>query len=122
MTVKDLQIDSPVYRVQLDSIDIARVRLIEAFNDGTRKIELNCNGQQCVEKIDSSEIKTESRFSVYPTLWYLNVEDAELAQLMCRSEHVENLKCAMEKAQNAFSEAVQKYAFAEPSTPKELKQ
>ena len=120
MTVKDLQIDSPVYRVQLDSIDVAHVRLIEAFKDGTRKIELTYNGHHCVEKTDASEIKTESKYSVYPTRWYLNIQDAELAQLMCRSEHVEKLKKAMENAQNAFADAIQRYAFAEPSTPKEL--
>lgn len=120
MTVKDLQIDSPVYRVQLDSIDVAHVRLIEAFKDGTRKIELTYYDHCCVEKTDASEIKTESKYSVYPTRWYLNIQDAELAQLMCRSEHVEKLKKAMENAQNAFADAIQRYAFAEPSTPKEL--
>jgi len=36
MKVKDLMIGSPVYRVNLDSIDVARVRLIEQFSDGTR--------------------------------------------------------------------------------------
>lgn len=119
MTVKDLQIGSPVYRVQLDSIEIAHVRLIEAFEDGTRKIELTYYGN-CVEKTDASEINTETRYSVSPTRWYLNLEDAELAQLMLRSEHVENLKKAMEKAQNAFADAIQRYAFAGPSTPKEM--
>lgn len=120
MTVKDLQIDSPVYRVQLDSIDIAHVRLIEAFNDGTRKIEITYGDHHCVEKTDASEIKTESKYSVYPTRWYLNIEDAKLVQLMYRSEHVEKLKKAMENAQNGFAEAIQKYAFAEPSTPTEI--
>ena len=120
MTVKDLQIDSPVYRVQLDSIDVAHVRLIEAFKDGTRKIELTYNGHHCVEKTDASEIKTDSQYSVYSTRWYLNIEDAKLAQLMCRSEHVEKLKKTMENVQNGFAEAIQKYAFAEPSTPTEL--
>lgn len=119
MTVKDLQIDSPVYRVQLDSIDIARVRMIEAFKDGTRKIEITYNDNSCVEKTDATEIKTDSRYSVYPTLWYLDIEEAKLAQLMRRSEHVEKLKKAMEDAQNAFADAIQRYAFAEPSTPKE---
>lgn len=120
MTVKDLQINSPVYRVQLDSIDVAHVRLIEAFEDGTRRIELTYRNHYCVEKKDASEIKTESKNSVYATQWYLNIEDAELAQLMLRSEHVEKLKIVMEKAQNAFADAIQRYAFAEPSTPKEL--
>lgn len=120
MTVKDLQIDSPVYRVQWDSIDVAHVCLIEAFNDGTRKIELTYGSHYCVEKTDASEIKTESKYSVYPTRWYLNIEDAKLAQLMLRSEHVEKLKKEMENAQKAFFDAVQSLAFAEPSTPKEL--
>lgn len=119
MTVKDLQIDSPVYRVQLDSIDVAHVRLIEVFKDGTRKIELTYYGHYCVEKTDASEIKTESIYSG-PGRWYLNIEDAELAQLVYRSEHVEELKKAMEKAQNAFADAIQRYAFAEPSKPKEI--
>lgn len=119
MTVKDLQIGSPVYRVQLDSIDVAHVRLIEAFEDGTRRIEIT-NGGQCLEKTDASEIETNNRNCVRPIRWYLNLEDAKLAQLMCRSEHVENLKKAMEKAQNAFADAIQHYAFAEPSTPKEI--
>lgn len=118
MTVKDLQIDSPVYRVGLDSIDIAQVRLIEAFQDGTRAIELNTSWKlRCVAKTDATEIhETNSPFGV----WYVNIEDAELAQLMRRSEHVEKLKKAMENAQNAFADAIQRYAFAEPSTPKEL--
>lgn len=121
MTVKDLQIDSPVYRARLDSIEVAHVRLIEAFEDGTRKIEITYGEHHCcVEKTDASEIKTESKFSVYPTRWYLNIEDAKLAQLMCRSEHVEKLKKAMENAQNTFADAIRRYAFAEPSTPKEL--
>lgn len=120
MTVKDLQIDSPVYRADLDSIDVAHVRLIEAFNDGTRKIELTFQDHKCVEKTDASEIQTESRWSVYKTKWYLNIEDAELAQLVCRSEHVAELKKRMEKAQNEFSAAVQKYAFSEPSKLREL--
>jgi len=120
MTVKDLQIDSPVYRVQLDSIDVAHVRLIEAFKDGTRKIELTYGGHYCVEKTDASEIKTENQYSVSPTHWYLNIEDAELAQLMCRSEHIDNLKKKMENAQIAFADAIQRYAFAEPSTPGEI--
>jgi hypothetical protein len=120
MTVKDLQIDSPVYRVQLDSIDVAHIRLIEAFKDGTRKIEITYYGQDCVEKTDASEITTEGKYSVSPTRWYLNIEDAKLAQLMLRSEHVEELKKAMGRAQDAFADAIQRYAFAEPSTPKEL--
>lgn len=120
MTVKDLQIDSPVYRAQLDSIDVAHVRFIEAFKDGTREIGLTYGNHRCVEKTDASEIKTEDPYSVYTIRWYLNIEDAELAQLMHRSEHVEKLKKAMENAQNAFADAIQRYAFAEPSTPKEL--
>lgn len=120
MTVKDLTIGSPVYRVQLDSIDIARVRLIEAFKDGTRRIEITFNDHHCVEKTDASEIQTQSQYSIYPTRWYLNIEDAELAQLMLRSEFVEKMKKEMEIAQNKFAEAIQKYAFSEPSTPNEL--
>lgn len=121
MTVKDLQIDSPVYRVQLDSIDVAHVRLIEAFNDGTRRIELTYGGQRCVEKTDASEIKTGSQYSAYPTtLWYLNIDEAKTAQLIMRSEQIEGAKKYMEKAQKGYADAIEKYAFAEPSTPKEL--
>ena len=120
MTVKDLQIDSPVYRVGLDSIDIARVRLIEALEDGTRRIELAYRGHYGVAEIDASEINTEYKYCVNKTRWYLNIEDAELAQLMYRSEHVEKLKKDMETAQNSFADAIQRYAFSEPSTPKEL--
>lgn len=118
MTVKDLQIDSPVYQVQLDSIVIARVRLIEAHNDGTRTIELDASWRpRCVAKPDATEIhEANSSFGV----WYVNIEDAKLAQLMRRSEHVEELRNEMENAQNAFADAIQRYAFAEPSTPKEL--
>lgn len=119
MTVKDLQIGSPVYLVQLDSIKVAHVRLIEAFEDGTRRIELKYGSQSCIEKTDASEIKTEGKYTL-PMRWYLNLEDAKLAQLMLRSEHVEELKKAMENAQNAFADAIQRYAFAEPSTPKEM--
>lgn len=118
MTVKDLTIGSPVYRVGLDAIDIARVRLIEAFKDGTRKIELE-NGHYCTEKVEASEINTENRYG-YKMHWFLNISDAELAQLMYRSEHIDKLKREMEMAQNEFAEAVQKYAFSEPSTPNEL--
>ena len=120
MTVKDLTIGSPVYRVLLDSIDVAHVRLLEAFEDGTRKIELAYSGHYCVAENDASEINTEYKYCVNKTRWYLNIEDAELAQLMRRSERVEILKKEMENAQNAFTEAIQKYAFSEPSTPKEL--
>lgn len=118
MTLKDLQIGSPVYRVGLDTIEVARVRLIESFDDDTRSVELNtswkcrCNGKEGaaeIESITSSEC-----------IWYINIEDAKLAQLMLRSEHVEKLKKNMEDAQNAFAKAIQKYAFSEPSTPKEL--
>ena len=120
MTVKDLTIGSPVYRVGLDSIDVAHVRLIEAFEDGTRRIELAYSGHYCVEKTDASEINTEYKYCVNKTHWFLNIEDAELAQLMHRSEYVEKLKMEMEKVQNRFAEAIQCYAFSEPSTPKEL--
>lgn len=118
MTVKDLQIGSPVYRVRLDSIDIARIRLIEQFKDGTRAVELNTTwNPRCVAKEDATEIHETNSSG---TAWYVNIEDAELAQLMRRSEYVVNLKKAMENAQNAFADAIQCYAFAEPSTPKEF--
>lgn len=118
MTVKDLQIDSPVYRVGLDSIDIARVRLIESFQDGTRAIELNTTWKpRCIAKTDATEVHETNSSSC---VWYVNIEDAELAQLMRRSEHVERLKKEMENAQNKFADAIQRYAFSEPSTPKEL--
>lgn len=118
MTVKDLQIGSPVYRVQMDSIDVFRVRLIEQFQDGTRSVELNASWKvRCNAKEDATEMRN---INSSETVWYVNIEDAELAQLMRRSEHVEKLKKAMENAQNAFADAIQRYAFAEPSTPKEL--
>ncbi len=118
MTVKDLQIGSPVYRVQMDSIDVFRVRLIEQFQDGTRSVELNASWKpRCNAKEDATEMRN---INSSETVWYVNVEDAELAQLMRRSEYVEKLKKAMENAQNAFADAIQRYAFAEPSTPKEF--
>lgn len=118
MTVKDLQIGSPVYRVQMDSIDVFRVRLIEQFQDGTRSVELNASWKpRCNAREDATEMRN---INSSETVWYVNVEDAELAQLMRRSEHVEKLKKAMENAQNAFADAIQRYAFAEPSTPKEM--
>ena len=118
MTVKDLTIDSPVYRVRLDSIDIARVRLVEQFQDGTRSVELNLSWKpRCNAKEDATEMRN---INSSETVWYLNIEDAELAQLMRRSEHVEKLKKAMENAQNDFADAIERYAFSEPSTPKEL--
>lgn len=118
MTVKDLQIDSPVYRISLDTIEIAHVRLIEAFNDGTRYIELNVSWKpRCSAKEDATKL---CNVVTSESDWYVNIDDAKLAQLMRRSEHVEKLKKNMEMAQNAFSEAIQKYAFSEPSTPKEL--
>ncbi len=120
MTVKDLQIDSPVYGVQLDSIDVARVRLIEAFKDGTRKIELTHEGHRCVEKTEATELNTESEISFFTTRWYLNIEDAKLSQLIIRSEYVESVKNRMERAQKEYADAIEKYAFAEPSTPKEV--
>lgn len=118
MTVKDLTIGSPVYRVQLDSIDVARVRLVEQFQDGTRSVELNLSWKpRCNAKEDATEMRN---INSSETVWYLNIEDAELAQFMRRSEHVERLKKAMEKTQNDFADAIQRYAFSEPSTPKEL--
>lgn len=118
MTVKDLQIGSPVYRVQMDSIDVFRVRLIEQFQDGTRSVELNASWKpRCNAKEDATEMRN---INSSETVWYVNIEDAELAQLIRRSEHVEKLKKAMEKAQNAFADAIQRYAFSEPSTPKEM--
>lgn len=69
----------------------------------------------------AEENATEIRNKTWPdTAWYVNLEDAELAQLMRRSEYVEKLKKAMENAQNAFADAIQRYAFSEPSEPKEL--
>lgn len=121
MTVKDLTIGSPVYRVDLDSIDVARVRLIEQLTDGTgtRAVELNTSWRtHCVAKEDATEIHEKNYSS--EIVWYLNIDDAELAQLMRRSEHVKRLKEAMENSQNRFAEAIQRYAFSEPSTPKEF--
>lgn len=118
MTVKDLQLGSPVYRVGLDSIDVARVRLVEQFQDGTRAVELGTSWKpRCVAKEDATEIHA---INSSEAVWYVNIEDAELAQLMRRSEHVERLKKAMENAQNQFADAIERYAFSEPSTPKEL--
>lgn len=113
MTVEDLQIGSPVYRVQLDSIDIAHVFSIEQ-NCNFRKIgycSLQGTTWNCVAENKAKEING---------CWFVDIEDAKLAQLMRRSEHVEKLKKTMENAQNGFAEAIQKYAFAEPSTPKEM--
>lgn len=115
LTVKDLQIGSPVYCVLLDSIKVARVRMIEAFTDGTRKIELNHQEQYCVAKEDAVEISTEGRRSGYSGHWHLNIEDARLFQLTIRNRRIEALKKAMIDAQNEFADAVQRYAFAEPS-------
>lgn len=118
MTVKDLTIGSPVYLVRLDSINIARVRLVEQFQDGTRSVELNLSWKpRCNAKEDATEMRN---INSSETVWYLNIEDAELAQLMRRSEHVEKLKKAMENAQNDFADAIERYAFSEPSTPKEV--
>jgi len=118
MTVKDLTIGSPVYRVQLDSIDVARVRLVEQKPNGIRAFELTASWRpRLCENEDATEIHETNSSE---TVWYVNIEDAELAQLMRRSEHVEKLKKTMENVQNAFAEAIQKYAFTEPSTPKEL--
>lgn len=118
MTVKDLQIGSPVYRVRLDSIDIYRVRLIEQLPDNTRLVELNTTWKvRCKAKEDATEM---ANINSSESVWYINIEDAELAQLMRRSEHIEELKKAMENAQNEFADAIQRYAFAEPSTPKEI--
>lgn len=118
MTVKDLTIGSPLYRVGLDSIDVARVRLIEQFKDGTRSVELNTSWKErCNAREDATEMP-----SLYSSvkIWYVNIEDAKLAQLMQRSEQVERLKKEMENAQNKFTDAIQRYAFSEPSSPKEL--
>lgn len=118
MTVKDLQIGSPVYRVQLDSIDVAHVRLVEQFQDGTRAVELETSWKpRCVAKEDATEIHA---INLSEAVWYVNIEDAALAQLMRRSEHVDKLKKAMENAQNQYADAIERYAFSEPSTPKEL--
>lgn len=38
---------------------------------------------------------------------------------MC-SEQIEGAKKYMEKAQKGYADAIEKYAFAEPSIPKEL--
>lgn len=119
ITVKDLTIGSPVYCVSLDAIEIARVRLIEQFYDGSRSIELNLGWKpRCNEEEDATEIRNINSYET--TTWYINIEDAKLAQTMLRSEHVEKLKKNMEMAQNAFVEAINKYAFSETSTPKEL--
>lgn len=115
MMVKDLTIGSPVYRVQLDSIDIARVCLVEQHINGMRSVEVNSPYKL---RCSAEEYATEMRSNA--NVWYINIEDAELAQLMKRSEHVEKLKKAMENAQNQFADAIQRYAFSEPSTPKEL--
>ena len=83
-----------------------------------RLIELNASWKvRCNAKEDATEIRN---INSSEAVWYVNIEDAELAQLMRRSEYVEELKKAMENAQNAFAEAIQKYAFSEPSTPKEI--
>jgi len=117
MTVKDLIIGSPVYRVSLDNIDVAHVRLIEQFNDGTRTVELNAPWQP---RCNAEEKATELREYEVQTTWFINIEDAELEQLMRRSECVAKLKEEMESAQNRFADAINRYAFSEPSKPKEL--
>ena len=118
MTVKDLMIGSPLYRVGLDSIDVVRVRLVEQHIDGTRSVELNTSWKtRCNAKEDATEMRNINFSS---QVWYVNIEDAELSQLMQRSELVERLKKEMENAQNRFADAIKRYAFSEPSTPKEM--
>ena len=118
MTVKDLQIGSPVYRVKLDSIDVARIRLIEQKPNGIRAFELAIPWRpRFCENEDATEMKEMNSPEI---VWYVNIEDAQLDQLVRRSEYVESLKRTMESAQNAFAEAIQKYVFSGPSTPKEM--
>lgn len=117
MTVKDLIIGSPVYRVSLGGIDVTHVRLIEQFNDGTRTVELTAPWRP---RSNAEENATELREFDTQNIWFINIEDAELEQLMRRSEHVEKLKKIMDDAQNAFADAINRYAFSEPSKPKEL--
>lgn len=118
MTAKDLIIDSPVYCVQLDKIDIARVCSIKASINGYRDFELRTSwGAKCVAKSEDVELhETNSSLNV----WYVNIEDAKIAQLTKRSEIVDKLKKEMEDAQNRFADAIIRYAFSEPSTPKDL--
>lgn len=117
MTVKDLIIGSPVYRVSLDNIDVVHVRLIEQFNDGTRTVELKAPWRP---RCNAEENATELREFDTQNIWFINIEDAELEQLMRRSECVAKLKEEMESAQNRFADAINRYAFSEPSKPKEL--
>lgn len=117
MTAKDLIIDSPVYRVQLDKIDIARVCAINASVNGYRDFKLRTSwNTQCVAKSEDVELQETNLSNV----WYINIEDAKIAQLTKRSEFVDKLKKEMEDAQNKFADAIIRYAFSEPSTPKDL--
>lgn len=118
MVARDLQIGSPVYRVCVDGIEIAHVRLIEQSEDGERSFALKPGW---LRRCHASEDATELRTNDCPgQTWYVNLGDAELAQLMLRSEHVERLRGNMRRSLNAYAEAVEKYAFAEPSKPSEL--
>lgn len=70
MTVKNLQIGSPVYRVRLDSIDIYRVRLIEQLPDNTRLVELNTTWKvRCNAKEDATEMRN---INSSESVWYVS--------------------------------------------------
>ena len=111
-TVKDLQIDSPVYRVSLDKIEIARVSSIFSYDNGTRKFTFKPSWMfEYIGNNDGTELThREDKL-------YVNIEDAQTALLMVRSEYVNRLKEEMESIQKKCFEAINLYSFANPSNP-----
>lgn len=114
-TVKDLQIDSPVYRVSLDKIEIAHVSSIFAYDNGTRKFSFK---PSWMFEYIGENVGTELTYKEHKL--YVNIEEAQFAQQIIRSEYVERLKQEMESIQKQCFEAINRFAFANPSKPIEL--
>lgn len=112
MTVEDLKIGSPVYRANLDAIEIAKVKYLE-LKDGGIRVGLD---DYLIGVFPINE--TVLKFNEYSREWYIDLEVAKTAQSMVRFEHILRLYEKMTNAQSAFVEAYKKYAFMEPSEPK----
>ena len=115
MTVEDLKIGSPVYRANLDAIEIAKVKYLE-LKDGGIRVGLDSPWDYLIGVFPINE--TALKFNGYSREWYVDLEVAKTAQSMGRFEHVLSLYEKMTNAQSEFVEAYKKYAFMEPSEPK----
>lgn len=116
MKAIELHLGSPVYVATADEIREFNVDRINLING---KVNIICGNQYSgIEMADVEPDATQASERRYPEqIFYFNIDDAEMAQLLAREKAVKYSFDRMERCQKEYQNLVAKYMFAEPSKP-----